>query len=78
MATAPQASRVPPHFRHDVVEVAGLTSFSFGEDEDSRYVMIFKKASGSWFGGFFGAPLPQLPGPLLTATVSPPGICPLR
>uniref|UniRef100_V9LC69 Sperm-associated antigen 7 homolog n=1 Tax=Callorhinchus milii TaxID=7868 RepID=V9LC69_CALMI len=28
---------------HDVVEVAGLTSFSFGEDDDSRYVMIFKK-----------------------------------
>uniref|UniRef100_A0A8C8RLJ1 Sperm-associated antigen 7 homolog n=1 Tax=Pelusios castaneus TaxID=367368 RepID=A0A8C8RLJ1_9SAUR len=28
---------------HDVVEVAGLTSFSFGDDEDSRYVMIFKK-----------------------------------
>ncbi|KAJ8366547.1 hypothetical protein AAFF_G00350720 [Aldrovandia affinis] len=28
---------------HDVAEVAGLTSFSFGEDEESRYVMIFKK-----------------------------------
>ncbi|XP_059831279.1 sperm-associated antigen 7 homolog [Hypanus sabinus] len=28
---------------HDVVEVAGLTSFSFGEDDDNRYVMIFKK-----------------------------------
>ncbi|XP_041034771.1 sperm-associated antigen 7 homolog [Carcharodon carcharias] len=28
---------------HDVVEVAGLTSFSFGEDDESRYVMIFKK-----------------------------------
>uniref|UniRef100_A0A8C5MLM5 Sperm associated antigen 7 n=1 Tax=Leptobrachium leishanense TaxID=445787 RepID=A0A8C5MLM5_9ANUR len=28
---------------HDVVEVAGLTSFSFGDDEESRYVMIFKK-----------------------------------
>ncbi|XP_060635774.2 sperm-associated antigen 7 [Anolis sagrei] len=28
---------------HDVVEVAGLTSFSFGDEEDSRYVMIFKK-----------------------------------
>ncbi|XP_075705203.1 sperm-associated antigen 7 [Rhinoderma darwinii] len=28
---------------HDVVDVAGLTSFSFGEDEESRYVMIFKK-----------------------------------
>lgn len=31
------------HPRHDVVEVAGLTSFSFGEDDDCRYVMIFKK-----------------------------------
>ncbi|XP_029769745.1 sperm-associated antigen 7-like, partial [Terrapene carolina triunguis] len=30
---------------HDVVEVAGLTSFSFGDDEESRYVMIFKKVS---------------------------------
>ncbi|XP_006922308.1 sperm-associated antigen 7 isoform X1 [Pteropus alecto] len=28
---------------HDVVEVAGLTSFSFGEDDECRYVMIFKK-----------------------------------
>ncbi|CAH1240025.1 SPAG7 [Branchiostoma lanceolatum] len=28
---------------HDVVEVAGLTSFSFGEDENDRYVMLFKK-----------------------------------
>ncbi|NXJ17858.1 SPAG7 protein, partial [Dicrurus megarhynchus] len=28
---------------HDVAEVAGLTSFSFGDDEDSRYVMVFKK-----------------------------------
>ncbi|XP_069499858.1 sperm-associated antigen 7 [Ambystoma mexicanum] len=28
---------------HDVVEVAGLASFSFGDDEESRYVMIFKK-----------------------------------
>ncbi|CAJ0963849.1 unnamed protein product [Ranitomeya imitator] len=32
-----------PADEHDVVEVAGLTSFSFGEDEESRYVMIFKK-----------------------------------
>lgn len=29
--------------RHDVAEVAGLTSFSFGEDEECRYVMLFKK-----------------------------------
>ena len=32
--------------RHDVVEVAGLTSFSFGEDDECRYVMIFKKVKG--------------------------------
>uniref|UniRef100_A0A673MY90 Sperm-associated antigen 7 homolog n=1 Tax=Sinocyclocheilus rhinocerous TaxID=307959 RepID=A0A673MY90_9TELE len=29
--------------RHDVAEVAGLSSFSFGEDEEGRYVMLFKK-----------------------------------
>lgn len=34
---------VPCSPRHDVAEVAGLTSFSFGDDEDSRYVMVFKK-----------------------------------
>ena len=34
---------VPSLPRHDVEEVAGLTSFSFGEDDDCRYVMIFKK-----------------------------------
>lgn len=34
---------LPSLCRHDVVEVAGLTSFSFGEDDDCRYVMIFKK-----------------------------------
>jgi len=28
------------------VEVAGLTSFSFGEDDECRYVMIFKKVKG--------------------------------
>uniref|UniRef100_A0A8C7W9Z2 Sperm-associated antigen 7 homolog n=1 Tax=Oncorhynchus mykiss TaxID=8022 RepID=A0A8C7W9Z2_ONCMY len=33
----------PPSPLHDVAEVAGLASFSFGEDEESRYVMIFKK-----------------------------------
>ena len=37
-------SSPPP--RHDVAEVAGLTSFSFGDDEDSRYVMVFKKVRG--------------------------------
>ncbi|PIK46070.1 putative sperm-associated antigen 7 [Apostichopus japonicus] len=28
---------------HDVAEVAGATSFSFGEREEERYVMLFKK-----------------------------------
>ncbi|KAK1339735.1 hypothetical protein QTO34_018290 [Cnephaeus nilssonii] len=28
---------------HDVVEVAGLTSISFGEDDECHYVRIFKK-----------------------------------
>uniref|UniRef100_S4RS91 Sperm-associated antigen 7 homolog n=1 Tax=Petromyzon marinus TaxID=7757 RepID=S4RS91_PETMA len=28
---------------HDVAEVAGLASFSFGDDEESRHVMVFKK-----------------------------------
>nr|XP_056719560.1 sperm-associated antigen 7 [Euleptes europaea] len=36
-------NKVERSILHDVVEVAGLTSFSFGEDEDSRYVMMFKK-----------------------------------
>ncbi|XP_073507165.1 sperm-associated antigen 7 isoform X1 [Phyllobates terribilis] len=36
-------SKMERSILHDVVEVAGLTSFSFGEDEESRYVMIFKK-----------------------------------
>lgn len=30
-------------FSHDVAEIAGLTTFSFGEDEVDRYVMLFKK-----------------------------------
>ena len=34
---------LPSLYRHDVVEVAGLTSFSFGEDDDCHYTMIFKK-----------------------------------
>uniref|UniRef100_L7LX31 R3H domain-containing protein n=3 Tax=Rhipicephalus TaxID=34630 RepID=L7LX31_RHIPC len=28
---------------HDVADIAGLTAFSFGEEEVDRYVMIFKK-----------------------------------
>ncbi|XP_044138649.1 sperm-associated antigen 7 [Bufo gargarizans] len=39
----PPMSKIERSILHDVVEVAGLTSFSFGEDEESRYVMIFKK-----------------------------------
>uniref|UniRef100_A0A3P9QIX3 Sperm-associated antigen 7 homolog n=1 Tax=Poecilia reticulata TaxID=8081 RepID=A0A3P9QIX3_POERE len=35
--------KIERSIRHDVAEVAGLTSFSFGEDEESRYVMLFKK-----------------------------------
>ena len=30
---------------HDVAEIAGLTTFSFGEDEVDRYVMLFKKVN---------------------------------
>lgn len=57
----------PPHPlaslpRHDVVEVAGLTSFSFGEDDECRYVMIFKKVKG---------PSP-LPSSLLSSLRPPP------
>ena len=48
--------------RHDVVEVAGLTSFSFGEDDECRYVMIFKKVKG---------PSP-LPSSLLSSLRPPP------
>ncbi|XP_068785659.1 sperm-associated antigen 7 [Struthio camelus] len=36
-------SKIERSILHDVVEVAGLTSFSFGDDEESRYVMVFKK-----------------------------------
>lgn len=39
--------------RHDVAEVAGLTSFSFGEDEESRYVMLFKKVCNLFFCDYF-------------------------
>lgn len=33
---------------HDVAEIAGLTTFSFGEDEVDRYVMLFKKVTGMY------------------------------
>ncbi|XP_006262963.1 sperm-associated antigen 7 [Alligator mississippiensis] len=36
-------SKIERSILHDVVEVAGLSSFSFGDDEDTRYVMVFKK-----------------------------------
>lgn len=36
-----------------MAEVAGLTSFSFGEDEESRYVMLFKKVSSSFKVDFY-------------------------
>ncbi len=29
--------------RHEVADVAGLTSFSFGQEEIDRYVMVWKK-----------------------------------
>lgn len=29
--------------RHEVADVAGLTSFSFGQEEIDRYVMLWKK-----------------------------------
>lgn len=48
--------------RHDVVEVAGLTSFSFGEDDECRYVMIFKKVKG-----------PSPPPSSLLFSLRPPG-----
>jgi len=31
------------HFRHEVTDIASLASFSFGIEEDDRYVMIWKK-----------------------------------
>ena len=30
-------------FRHEVADVAGLASFSFGHEEEDRYVMLWKK-----------------------------------
>lgn len=31
------------YFRHDVVEVAGLTAMSFGEEGVDRYIVVYKK-----------------------------------
>ncbi|XP_078374211.1 sperm-associated antigen 7 homolog isoform X2 [Oculina patagonica] len=39
----PPMTRVQRSIVHDVAEIAGLTTFSFGEDEVDRYVMLFKK-----------------------------------
>lgn len=39
----PPLSRIQRSIVHDVAEIAGLTTFSFGEDEVDRYVMLFKK-----------------------------------
>ena len=30
-------------YRHEVADVAGLASFSFGQEEIDRYVMLWKK-----------------------------------
>ncbi|XP_068753447.1 sperm-associated antigen 7 homolog [Montipora capricornis] len=39
----PPMTRIQRSIVHDVAEIAGLTTFSFGEDEIDRYVMLFKK-----------------------------------
>ena len=32
-------------FRHEVADIASLASFSFGLEEEDRYVMLWKKVS---------------------------------
>lgn len=39
----PPMTRIQRSIVHDVAEIAGLTTFSFGEEEVDRYVMLFKK-----------------------------------
>jgi len=39
----PPMTRIQRSIVHDVAEIAGLTTFSFGEDEVDRFVMLFKK-----------------------------------
>ncbi|XP_041480551.1 sperm-associated antigen 7 homolog [Lytechinus variegatus] len=39
----PPMDKVYRSIIHDVAEVAGMTSFSFGEAEVDRYIMLFKK-----------------------------------
>ncbi|XP_001630538.2 sperm-associated antigen 7 homolog [Nematostella vectensis] len=41
----PPMNKVQRSIVHDVAEIGGLTTFSFGEDEVDRYVMLFKKES---------------------------------
>lgn len=30
-------------FRHDVAEVAGMTAYSFGEEDVDRHIIVFKR-----------------------------------
>ncbi|NXE43814.1 SPAG7 protein, partial [Ptilorrhoa leucosticta] len=39
----PPMNKIERSILHDVAEVAGLTSFSFGDDEDTPPLMVFKK-----------------------------------
>lgn len=39
----PPVDKIYRSIIHDVAEVAGATSFSFGEREEERYIIIFKK-----------------------------------
>jgi len=34
-----------PNFRHEVADVAGLASFSFGQEEVDRCVIVWKKVN---------------------------------
>lgn len=44
-------------YRHEVADVAGLTSFSFGLEEEDRYVMLWKKVRKCSFHIFSGEAL---------------------
>ena len=33
---------------HDVAEIAGITSYSFGEEGINRHIILFKKVSGKY------------------------------
>lgn len=30
-------------YRHDVAQIAGLTAFSFGQEDIDRYIVVYKK-----------------------------------